>query len=94
LKVLEGDEELVSHFNISVEIETIKRFREHIEKVYGEDLESFLADVRYGLASGVVRQVLSRPEIRKITFTEKVDKWALNRYPGIPLFLFIMWLLF
>ncbi|MEM4618921.1 MAG: ferrous iron transport protein B [Desulfurococcaceae archaeon] len=94
IKVLEGEEEVISRFRIPVDMDDVNTFREHVERVHGEDLESYLADIRYGLAAGVARQVLSRPEIRKITFTEKVDKWVLNRYLGIPLFLLIMWLLF
>jgi ferrous iron transport protein B len=46
----------------------------------------YLLDVRYGLATGVARQVLERPEIRRETLTEKIDKVALSRVLGIPFF--------
>ncbi len=94
LKILEGDRELIELLKIKVSEEEIRELTEHIEKVHGEDIETFLADVRYGLASGVVKQVLSKPEIRKITLTERLDRVFLNRYLGIPVFLLLMWILF
>ncbi|MCS7199550.1 MAG: ferrous iron transport protein B [Caldimicrobium sp.] len=94
IKLLEGDQELISRLNLKFNPEEIKKYLQHIEKVHGEDIESYLTDLRYGLATGVVRQVLHKPEIRKITFTERVDRVLLNRYLGIPIFLLMMWLLF
>ncbi len=94
LKVLEGDEEVLQKLGIKYDKTLLKSYLEHIEKVHGMDFEDFLTDTRYGLSAGAVKKVLSRPEIRKITFTEKIDNILLNRYLGIPLFLLIMWLLF
>jgi ferrous iron transport protein B len=94
LKVLEGDEELLKNLGIKYERKLLKNYLDHIERVHGLDFESFLTDIRYGLAGGVAKQVLSRPEVRKITLTEKIDNILLNRYLGIPLFLLMMWFLF
>lgn len=94
LKVLEGDEELLQKLGIKYDKTSLKSYLEHIEKVHGMDFEDFLTDTRYGLAAGAVKQILSKPEIKKITLTEKIDNVLLNRYLGIPLFFLIMWLLF
>ena len=94
LKVFEGDEELLEKLGIKYDKNLIKSYLQHIERVHGEDFEEFLTEVRYGIAAGVVRQVLSTPEIKKITLTERIDSILLNRYLGIPIFLVMMWLLF
>ena len=39
-----------------------------------------MADARYGLANGLTREVLQRPEIRKEELTEKIDRIVLNRF--------------
>ena len=59
-----------------------------------EDIESLMADARYGLATGLTREVLEKPEMRKVELTEKIDRIVLNRFLGIPIFLAAMWLVF
>lgn len=94
LKVLEEDEELLEKLGIKYDKTIIKSYLNHIERVHGISFEEFLTEVRYSLAAGVVRQVLSRPDARKITLTERIDNLLLNRYFGIPIFLLMMWILF
>ena len=53
-----------------------------------------MADARYAQATGLTREVLTKPDVRKIELTEKIDRIALNRFLGIPLFLAAMWLVF
>jgi ferrous iron transport protein B len=53
-----------------------------------------MADKRYALASGLSREVLKKPEFKKMELTEKIDKVALNRVMGIPIFLAAMWIMF
>lgn len=94
LKLLEGDQELFFKLNLRYHLDEIRKYLEHIERLHGEDIETYLTDMRYGLATGVVKRVLDKPEIRKITLTERIDHLFLNRYLGIPIFLLMMWLLF
>lgn len=53
-----------------------------------------MADARYALASGLTREVLHKPELRKMELTEKIDRVVLNRFLGIPIFLAAMWIMF
>ncbi|MBI2264657.1 MAG: ferrous iron transport protein B [Armatimonadetes bacterium] len=66
----------------------------HLKKAHSEDMESVMADARYALASGLTREVLKVPEIRKAELTEKIDKIVLNRFLAMPIFLASMWLVF
>jgi ferrous iron transport protein B len=66
----------------------------HLREAHEEDMESLMADVRYARASGLVREVMKKPETGKMEMTEKIDRLVLNRFLGIPIFLAAMWLVF
>jgi ferrous iron transport protein B len=92
-KLMEGDTEVAREVNVAVDAVTGEALH-HLRRAHGEDLEALLADARYGLANGLTREVLRRPEIRKAELTEKIDRIVLNRFLGIPIFLAAMWLMF
>ena len=94
LKILEGDCNILETLNIDSAALLSDPAVEHLKKSHDEDIESFMADERYGQAAGLVREVLTRPEIRKIDLTEKIDRVVLNRYLGVPIFLVAMWVMF
>jgi ferrous iron transport protein B len=66
----------------------------HLLAAHGEDVESLLADARYAVAAGLTREVLRKPDGRKMELTEKIDRVVLNRFLGIPIFLAAMWVAF
>ncbi len=89
---MEGDEYVYKEINTDgIDIEAAVS---HLKNAHGEDIESIMADVRYGLAAGLTREVLKKPELRKIEITERIDRIVLNRILGIPIFLGAMWLVF
>jgi len=92
-KLMEGDAEVSREINVNTD-EVIGDTLHHLRRAHGEDIEALLADTRYGLANGLTREVLQRPEIRKTELTEKIDRIVLNRFLGIPIFLAAMWLMF
>ncbi len=97
LKLLEGDELILKEtdlINNSEFLEKLEKIREPLIKTYDEDIESILADIRYGLAYGIVKEMVKKKEKVTPDFTERVDKIVLNRILGIPIFLAIMWLVF
>ena len=93
LKLMEGDAEVLKETNVSRD-ELPAEALHHLRRAHGEDLEAVMADARYGLATGLSREVLQKPELRKIELTEKIDRVVLNRFLGIPIFLAAMWLVF
>lgn len=94
IKVLERDNELLAKLNLRYHFQDIKGHLAHIEKVHEEDIEGFLADIRYGFVKGITRQVSHKPTTRKISALERLDRIFLNRYIGIPMFLVAMWMTF
>ncbi|MBN1382945.1 MAG: ferrous iron transport protein B [Deltaproteobacteria bacterium] len=94
LKIIETDEIVLDEMGISADDNFLKQATHHLSKAHGEDLETLLADTRYALAAGLTREALKKPETRKRELTERIDAIVLNRYLGIPIFLFFMWLIF
>lgn len=100
VKVLEGDEvileELKQHQGLdrlfTLRQEAVKR----MEAVWGEDIESLLADRRYGFIGGLAREVVTRRRTaeERISISDKIDRVVTNRYLGIPIFLLAMWAIF
>ncbi|MRR57616.1 MAG: ferrous iron transport protein B [Deltaproteobacteria bacterium] len=93
LKLMEGDSHVAEEINFGSDAPVDEALR-HLRKAHGDDIEAIMADTRYSLATGLTREVLRKPELRKMELTEKIDRIVLNRYLGIPIFLAAMWLIF
>ncbi len=93
LKLLEGDALVLKAASVSADLLPL-HLLEHLQRAHGDDIEGLLADQRYGLATGLSREVLHKPEKRSIELTERIDRVVLNRFLGIPIFAVAMWLLF
>lgn len=63
---------------------------EHLKKVHGDDAETLIADARYAFISGLMKEVLEKPAVQKVTATDKIDNVILHRWFGIPIFLAIL----
>jgi ferrous iron transport protein B len=78
--------------------ENILRAREqsldHLRSIYGDEAETMIADGRYGFISGLLKDVLKKPPVERITLSDKIDRVVINRWAGIPLFLAIMYGMF
>lgn len=94
LKLMEGDEHVLKEINLFGNGAFIADSMAHLKKAHGEDIESLMADERYAQASGLTREVLKKPEMRKMEMTERIDRIVLNRFLGIPIFLAAMWVVF
>jgi len=93
LKLMEEDAEVRKAINLS-EDGMFGEALHHLKRAHGEDLETLLTEVRYGLASGLTREVLKKPELPRTEITEKIDRIVLHRVFGIPIFLGAMWIMF
>ncbi|HXE96995.1 MAG TPA: ferrous iron transport protein B [Dongiaceae bacterium] len=93
LKLMEGDDHVQKEVGIADDA-LLNEALHHLKRAHGDDIEGFMADARYALASGLCREALHKPKIRNTELTEKIDRVVLNRFFGIPIFLAAMWLLF
>ncbi|MDL1969988.1 MAG: ferrous iron transport protein B [Candidatus Desulfofervidaceae bacterium] len=67
-----------------------------LQQKLGEDVETYLIERRYGFISGLVKECVQKPMgvEEKLTLSDKIDKIVINRWLGIPLFFFFMWITF
>lgn len=99
LKLLEEDSEIISQMKASVTgggtvLAQARKSIAHLRNVYGDDAETIIADRRYGFISGLVKEVVRRPAVDRLTLSDKIDKVVTNRVLGIPIFLVAMWFVF
>lgn len=74
------------------EILTVKdRSLSHLRAVLGDDAETAIAGARYGFISGLLKDVLKKPPLERLTISDSIDRIVINRWLGIPLFLAIMY---
>ena len=99
VKLLEQDPEIVSQLEASVTggktiLDQTRRSVAHLRNVYGDDVDTIIADRRYGFISGLVREVVRRPAVERVTLSDRIDKIVTSRVLGIPIFLVAMWVIF
>ena len=100
VKLLEEDEEIIKKFErlkdaISEEIVKAKdESLAHLRSIYRDDAEIVIADGRYGFISGLVKDILKKPPMERLTLSDSIDKVVVNRWAGIPIFLGLMFLMF
>ncbi len=73
---------------------TIRLWQSRVQDVLGEDLDIVIADARYGFIRNITEVALVRSRQVNSSLTQQIDRWVLNRWLGIPLFLAVMYLMF
>jgi len=69
-------------------------YKRDIEKQTGEELDFLLAEVRFEKATEMAKDVVKQQGKVSRTRSDKIDKWVLGSWTGIPIFLALMYLLF
>lgn len=67
--------------------------RTELENKEGQSIDTIIANGRYQAIEKLLENLISTQE-QSISLTEKIDAWVLNRWLGIPIFFFIMYLMF
>ncbi|MGQ9814044.1 MAG: ferrous iron transport protein B [Candidatus Roseilinea sp.] len=66
----------------------------HLVQVYGDDVDTLIADRRYRWINGLVREAVRRDSLDRLTLSDRIDKIVTHRALGIPIFLVLMWAVF
>jgi len=93
IKFLEQDESMLSLLSPSQK-EALDKIVEAHNKKQNIDLSSLVADGKYEYISGLVTKVVKPPDQMSTTPTKKIDKILTHKYLGLPIFAFIMFLVF
>ena len=93
IKLLEKDsdflEKMQKDYSLNCE-NYLDSYIKEIEERYDEDIDTILAEKRYGKIKGIIAETLKTSLKSRLDFTEKVDKILLNRVLGLPIFLLII----
>ena len=68
--------------------------RRSFEENEQEELDTLIADGRYGFITDAAKQIITRSDRLAQNITERLDRIALGKYTGIPVFLLMMYLMF
>jgi ferrous iron transport protein B len=66
----------------------------HLREFHDDDVESFVTEKRYSIASGIGKQVIKLEKKNSYNITQNIDKIVLNKFLALPIFLGVMWLMF
>ena len=95
IKLLEGDSEIIKVAEASSVCQDIKsavmKSRDYIKGHIGEDAETLIADQRYGFIAGLIAEAVQKPEVERLSLSDKIDKVITNRVLGLPIFLLFMY---
>ena len=74
--------------------DTTKKLIAEIENNTGEELDFLLAEVRFEKATELAKSVVTEQGKVSRTRSDKIDKFVLGSWLGVPIFLAMMYLLF
>lgn len=98
IELLENDKEYSKNIsrciNSSEIIEVAKKEYLRVEKLYSDPVETVITDLRYGFISGALKETLTVNKNERVRKTRLIDNYLTNKYLGIPIFIFFMWLTF
>jgi len=98
IELLENDKEFSKSItrcsNSSDIIAVGKKESGRLEKLYSEPIETVITDLRYGFISGALKETLRISKNERQRKTKIIDNYLTNKYLGIPIFVFFMWLTF
>ncbi len=98
MKLMEKDsqiEEFVNDLSDGTSIiEERNRINEEIEQLLGDEPESLIAEARYGLISGAMRETVKQSRPDRVEISDKIDNFLTHPFLAYPIFLVFMWLLF
>ncbi|MEE3420869.1 MAG: ferrous iron transport protein B [Lachnospiraceae bacterium] len=96
IKAFERDEKAMA--KLSLNPEESKEIEGHIrecEKEQDDDSESIITNARYEYINDLVaKAVVKNKKAGELSTSDKIDKVITNRFLAIPIFVFIMWLVY
>ncbi len=99
VKLVENDPDVIeklekeSNQSSSI-IKQAEKSRNHLGKVFDDEPEHLIADQRYGFISGLLRECVTLKIKERVDISQKIDKIITNRFIGIPILVFFIWVMF
>lgn len=98
IQLLCGDEETIKIIKQSKAadhiLDTRRQLVENIERSTGDDINSIVANEKYGFISGALAETLVKNERNPQSSTNLIDAFVTNKLFGFPIFLLVMFFIF
>ncbi len=98
LKIMEDDPDIkkeLQKLNFpEKQTRDIEKIELTTEKRIGENIDTYIADSRYGFIAGALKETLRKNPLKRRKFTNNIDAILTHRFWGFPIFLFFMWVMF
>lgn len=99
IKLMEEDKEIVHMLSLrgaQAAAEKAKGLGEQVLDDCGEDVQSIIAEYRYGYIARLLKEIVKFKEnpAQRLSVSDKIDKVVTNKFLGIPIFLAIMYAVF
>jgi ferrous iron transport protein B len=98
IELLENDKEysnsITRCINSAEIIDIGRKEYSRLEKLFSDPVETVITDLRYGFISGALKETLKVSKVERLGKTKLIDNYLTNKYLGIPIFIFFMWLTF
>ncbi|BDU50372.1 ferrous iron transport protein B [Haliovirga abyssi] len=97
IELLEGDPKAFEMLKNSIVYDEVKNTLddkiEYVKKIYNEEIKIVIMEKRFGFILGLIKEcvIIRKMDFSKLDITEKIDNIILNKWVGLPLFLFILW---
>ncbi|MDY0361574.1 MAG: ferrous iron transport protein B [Desulforegulaceae bacterium] len=72
----------------------VRQERQRLRTFYDDEPELVMTDERYGFIEGIIKEVLHVPVMTRIDVSRRIDSVLTNRFLGLPIFAFFIWLMF
>ena len=97
IKLLEGECGVAASLPKSVQALSQNqgsRLRDALEQEQGAEIDILVANWRYDVIGEIMKKVIRQRGVLNHRFSERIDRLALNRFLGLPVFLGVMYLMF
>ncbi|MBU0580788.1 MAG: ferrous iron transport protein B [Candidatus Margulisbacteria bacterium] len=98
IKLLEKDSQVYKILHdrpVWIELEPLlNKEIKYLEKHFKQDVMATLTESRYAFIHGALQETVEYTEKEAASLTDIIDNVLINRVLGLPIFLFLMWLVF
>ncbi len=98
LKLIENDSDVTEMLRSLPHFEKwhsmAQRSRTEIEEALNTDIETAIAERKYGFVSGALKETYTAAEYSRNTLSDKLDDIVTHRIWGYPIFFALMWFMF
>ncbi|MHB1347446.1 MAG: ferrous iron transport protein B [Candidatus Humimicrobiaceae bacterium] len=101
IKLLEQDKEVINQLKNILDSKTFNDLNKlfvysvnHIKNVMRDYPEVLIAEARYGFINGALKEAITEKSNYNIPVSDRIDQVVINKVLGLPIFIFIMWVMF